>query len=388
VSARSGTTRALSVVAVVVGGAPAPAALPPRNGTSGANAISAPSRRNRRGRGVTARNVDGAGALPGCAKGTFAPYVTRASANLLVGAPGAGRPPAGMARGCCRPALASLGPYRSVSSVSTVSEITASRELITNLTLRELRTRYKRSVLGWTWSMLNPLATVGIYTVVFKYFFKASAPVGEPSGVSNFAVYLLCGLLAWNYFSGCVNGAMATLVGNAGLIKKVYFPREGLVISLVVSNLISFLIELGVLGVILLLVGSQVLPWIPVVLLLVAILTVFVTGLGLIVSVLNVYFRDLQYLVGSILLQVLFYLTPIVYPIRFVYDATGGDPWLRRLYTANPTVQFIEAFHRVLYDLRWPSLQNFAYLTAWAVGALVLGMFVFNRFESRLAEEL
>jgi lipopolysaccharide transport system permease protein len=272
--------------------------------------------------------------------------------------------------------------------VSTVSEITASRELITNLTLRELRTRYKRSVLGWTWSMLNPLATVGIYTVVFKYFFKASAPVGEPSGVSNFAVYLLCGLLAWNYFSGCVNGAMATLVGNAGLIKKVYFPREGLVISLVVSNLISFLIELGVLGVILLLVGSQVLPWIPVVLLLVAILTVFVTGLGLIVSVLNVYFRDLQYLVGSILLQVLFYLTPIVYPIRFVYDATGGDPWLRRLYTANPTVQFIEAFHRVLYDLRWPSLQNFAYLTAWAVGALVLGMFVFNRFESRLAEEL
>jgi lipopolysaccharide transport system permease protein len=272
--------------------------------------------------------------------------------------------------------------------VSTVSEITASRELITNLTLRELRTRYKRSVLGWTWSLLNPLATVGIYTVVFKYFFKADPPIGEPSGVRNFAVYLLCGLLAWNYFSGCVNGAMAALVGNAGLIKKVYFPREGLVIALTASNLTSFLIELAVLGVILLLIGSAIIPWIPVVLLLVIIMTVFVTGLGLMLSVLNVYFRDVQYLVGSILLQVLFYLTPIVYPIEFVYEATEGNMFLRRLYTANPTVQFIEAFHHVLYDLRWPTWQNWTYLVAWAAGSLALGMWVFSRFESRLAEEL
>ena len=272
--------------------------------------------------------------------------------------------------------------------MSIVSEIAESRELIVNLTLRELRTRYRRSALGWLWSLLNPLATVAIYTVVFKYFFKAPAPVGNPSGISNFAVYLLCGLLAWNYFNLTVNGAMGVLVANSGLIKKVYFPREGLVISLIASSLISFLIELGVLLVILLLMGSNVLPWVPVVLLLVAIMTVFVTGLGLILSVLNVYFRDVQYLVGSILLQMLFYLTPIVYPISFAYDATENNAVLRRLYTANPTVQFIEAFHRVLYDLRWPSLQNFAYLIAWSLGMLVLGMAVFRRFEPRLAEEL
>jgi ABC-type polysaccharide/polyol phosphate export permease len=286
-------------------------------------------------------------------------------------------------------AAASLGPSPGESlSVSTVTEIAASRELIVNLTLRELRGRYKRSVLGWTWSLLNPLATVGIYTLVFKFFFRIGAPVGQPSGLTNYAVYLLCGLLAWNFFSSTIVGSMGVLVANAGLIKKVYFPREGLVLALVASNLVTFLIELAVLAVILVLVGNEIWFWIPVVLLLVAIQTVFVTGIGLLLSVANAYFRDIQYLVGSILLQVLFYLAPIIYPIRFVYEATDGNMLLRRLYTANPLVQLIEAYHRVLYDLRWPSWQNLTYLTAWAVGTLVLGQFLFTRFESRLAEEL
>ena len=109
---------------------------------------------------------------------------------------------------------------------------------------------------------------------------------------------------------------------------------------------------------------------------------------SLILSVLNVYFRDVQYLVGAILLQALFYLTPVVYPIDLVYDAIGDRKWLERLYTANPTVQFIEAFHRVLYDLRWPTWQNWTYLLAWSAFSLVLGMSVFRRYETRLAEEL
>ena len=120
----------------------------------------------------------------------------------------------------------------------------------------------------------------------------------------------------------------------------------------------------------------------------VAILTVFILGLSLILSVLNVYFRDVQYLVGAIVLQALFYLTPVVYPIDLVYDAIGDRKWLERLYTANPTVQFIEAFHRVLYDLRWPTWQNWVYLLGWSAFSLVFGMSVFRRYETRLAEEL
>jgi ABC-2 type transport system permease protein len=272
--------------------------------------------------------------------------------------------------------------------VSSVAEIAASRELITNLTLRELRSRYKRSVLGWAWSMLNPLATVAIYTVVFKYFFRAADPIGKPSGLENFGLFLFCGILPWNFFNASVIGSMAVLIGNAGLIKKVYFPRENLVLALVLSNLTSFLIELGVLAVLLVIFGNAVWMWIPVVLLLVAIETAFIIGIGLVVSVLNAYFRDLQYLIGTILLQVLFFLTPIVYQVKLAYDATAHNQVLRRLYTANPLMQFIEAYHRVMYDLRWPTWQNFTYLTGWAAGSLVLGLWVFRRFEGRLAEEL
>jgi ABC-type polysaccharide/polyol phosphate export permease len=272
--------------------------------------------------------------------------------------------------------------------VSKLSEIVASRELITNLTLRELRSRYKRSVLGWAWSMLNPLSTVVIYTIVFKYFFKAEGPKGDPSGLRNFSIYLFVGLTSWNFFSASINGAMAALVGNAGLIKKVYFPREGLVFATVAANVVSFLIELAVAGVILLLLGNNIVPWIPVVLLLVALEVIFVVGLGLMLAVANAYFRDVQYLVGSILLQVLFYLSPIVYPITAVYEATADKLWLRRVYTANPTVQFIEAFHRVLYDLRWPTFANFAYLTIVALVSLAIGLAMFHRFEGNLAEEL
>jgi len=272
--------------------------------------------------------------------------------------------------------------------VSKLSEITATRELILNLTLRELRSRYKRSVLGWAWSMLNPLSTVVIYTIVFKYFFHAQGPVGRPSGLKNFSIYLFCGLTAWNFFNASINGAMGTLVGNAGLIKKVYFPRENLVFATVLSSVVSFLIELGVAIVILLALGNNVLPWIPVILLLVLLETIFVTGLGLIVAVANAYFRDVQYLVGSILLQMLFYLTPIVYEAKVAYDATAGHPVLRRLYTANPTLQFVESFHRVMYDLRWPTTSNFVYLFVASGISLVSGLWVFNRFDGDLAEEL
>jgi ABC-type polysaccharide/polyol phosphate export permease len=272
--------------------------------------------------------------------------------------------------------------------VSKLSEITASRELIVNFTLRDLRSRYKRSVLGWAWSMLNPLSTVIVYTVVFKYFFKAEGPVGQPSGLKNFSIYLFCGLTAWSFFSASINGAMGVLVGNAGLIKKVYFPRENLVLAAIISNVVSFLIELGLACVILLVLGNNVLPWLPVIALLVFLEMVFVVGLGLVVAVANAYFRDVQYLVGSVLLQVLFYLTPIVYDVKQAEEAMAGHTWLWRLYTANPTVQFVEAFHRVMYDLRWPTASNFGYLIGVSAASLVVGLWIFNRFDGNLAEEL
>src|SRR5512141_2362899 len=102
--------------------------------------------------------------------------------------------------------------------MNTLADLSRSRDLLVNLTLRELRGRYKRSVLGWTWSLLNPLSTVVIYTIVFGVLLNGDPPKGDPSHLHNFTVWLLCGILPWNYFSGGLNGAMGVLTGNAGLI--------------------------------------------------------------------------------------------------------------------------------------------------------------------------
>jgi len=266
------------------------------------------------------------------------------------------------------------------------AELVSSRELMVNLTLRELRGKYKRSVLGWTWSLLNPLASMVIFTIVFSFFLKVKPPVGDPSGLHNFAFFLLCGLLPWNFLNNGMMGGMAALIGNANLIKKVYFPREILVSATVAAFDVSFLIELGVLAAALLIVGNFVIPWIPVVLFLIALFTLFVLGIALTVSVLNVYFRDVQHFV-NILLMLWFYATPIVYPITYVPEQWKGIP-LRHIYTFNPMVRFAETFRDVLYDLRFPSWNDTLFLVVVTALSLALGMWVFSKLEGRLAEEL
>lgn len=270
------------------------------------------------------------------------------------------------------------------------SDLVSSRELLLNLTLRELRGKYKRSVLGWAWSMLNPLATVAIFSLVFRFFLKIQVPPGDPSGLNGFALWLLCGLLTWNLFSNSLNGAMGSLVTNSSLVRKVYFPREALPLSNIASNVVSSLIEFGVLAAILLIAGNMVLPWIPLLLLLVIVGLPFVIGISLMLSVLNVYFRDVQYLT-SIVLQALFYATPIVYPITLVpqrHEVFGVDVPVLRIYRLNPLVRLVEAVRDVFYDLRWPPLGDIAYILVVGLVVLVGGLMVFSRFEGRLAEEL
>ncbi|HKA84485.1 MAG TPA: ABC transporter permease [Acidimicrobiales bacterium] len=268
-----------------------------------------------------------------------------------------------------------------------LSEFVSRRELFVNLTLRELRSKYKRSILGWTWSLLNPLTSMAIYAVVFGVFLGVDPPKGDPSGLSNFAMYLLCGLLPFNFISNGLNGGMLSLLGNANLVKKVYFPREIIVAANTASWLVSFLIELGVLAVALAFFGNVVVLWIPLILLLVLIELAFVTGLALILAPVTVYFRDLQHLLGLVL-QVWFYTAPIVYTMGLVEDQLGTTGWKITLYNLNPLVRFVEAFRNVFYDMRFPPLADIAYLVGVSGGVLFLGLFVFGRLDRRLAEEL
>jgi ABC-2 type transport system permease protein len=274
--------------------------------------------------------------------------------------------------------------------MTRLAELSASKELIVNLTLRELRGKYKRSFLGWGWSLINPLLTVAIYWLVFGVFLDIKAPVGDPSGMTSFVFFLVCGLLPFTFFQNAVESAPEVLVSNGNLIKKVYFPREILVVAAVNALLTTFLIELAVLGVLLLLAGNMVLPWIPVLLLLIVVETLFCLGVALLLSMLNVYFRDVKHFT-KIAMQLLFYATPIVYPIRFVpvtSEIAGIEIPVRQIYELNPLVRMVSAYRDVLYDLRFPALSDLGYFALWAVALLAFGWWIFVRLEGRLAEEV
>jgi ABC-type polysaccharide/polyol phosphate export permease len=268
-----------------------------------------------------------------------------------------------------------------------LTEIASRKELFVNLTLRELRSKYKRSVLGWTWSLLNPLTSMIVYTIVFGVVLRVTPPVGDPSGLHNFSMFLLCGLLPYNFISNGLNGGMGSLIGNGNLVNKVYFPREILVAANTTSWLVSFLIELSVLTVVLLFFGNIAVPWLPVAIVLVAIQLVFVTGLALTLAAAAVYFRDLQHLLG-IVLQVWFYSAPIIYPMSLVQEQLGESGWKMTLYNLNPLTRFVEAYRDVFYHLRFPALDDVGYLVVVSAASLAFGMWVFGKLEGRLAEEL
>ena len=275
-------------------------------------------------------------------------------------------------------------------TATKLSDFKGTGELLNNLVLRELRGRYKRSVLGWAWSLINPLATVVIYWLVFSTFLKVEPPRGDPSGLKSFVLFLVCGLLPFRFFSESIASAVDSLLSNGNLVKKVYFPRELVVVSAVASLLVTFLIELGVLMVLLLIFGNMVLPWIPLLLVIVVLEAVLLLGITLILAPLNVYLRDVKHFV-AIALQLLFYSAPIVYPLRLVPkrpEVLGVEIPFRDIYELNPIVVMIECFRDVLYDLEFPPIGDLLYLGAWAFGLLLIGRWVFGRLDRRLAEEV
>lgn len=277
-----------------------------------------------------------------------------------------------------------------MEAVSTLADLRGSRELLVNLTQREVRGKYKRSVLGQAWSLVNPLAQVLVLTLVFSRFLRIPPDVGDPSGLSSFALQLLAGLLPWTFFSGALSTGAGSLLGNANLVKKVYFPREVLVASTVLALVVSFGTELFVLLTVVLLVGGPgVLPGLLAVPVLVAALTAFGLGIALALSVANVYFRDTAQFLG-IALQVWFYLTPVIYTLSYVQKADIEllGVQAQTFLGLNPLTHFVEGFRNVFYDFRFPSPGNLAFVVLAGAVSLAVGSSVFSRYEGRLAEEL
>lgn len=279
--------------------------------------------------------------------------------------------------------------------MSYLREVLSARELLANLTLREVRGQYKRTILGQLWSLVNPLAMMLVYTIVFAFIIRVQPAPGDPSGLDIFPLWLLCGLLPWTFFATVVQSGMGSLIANAGLVQKVYFTRIVLPLSAVGSIAFNWLFEMAVLVVALVIVGDfMVLPWLPIVLLVMALLAVFATGLALMLSVANVYFRDTQYFVG-IVLQIWMYLTPIIYPINIVKDQSdkhgglfGTDITIYDIYRLNPMERFSEVFRNLLYDNRWPTLGDVVFCVVVSALSFAIGLWVFRKNEKGLAEAL
>ena len=266
-----------------------------------------------------------------------------------------------------------------------VKNIVASRGLLWNLTLRELRAKYRRSVLGWGWSMLNPLSQMLIYTVVFGAIFGVQAPVGDPSGIKIYSLYLLSGILPWGFINLICGLGLQSLIVNATLVRKVRFARETLVFSEVLFSLVQFSIEMTLLCIVLLIFGSPLLPWLPVLLLLMVLLAMFTSGLALVLSIGAVFFRDLKYL-WTIVSQIWFFATPVIYDPARVEEKVSGF-WYA-VYHWNPSTAFIRSFRNVTFDGRAPALSDMLVLMAVSSLSLMVGLLVFGRFSRRIAEEL
>jgi ABC-type polysaccharide/polyol phosphate export permease len=258
------------------------------------------------------------------------------------------------------------------------------RGLIGNLAQRELKARYKRSVLGWAWSLINPATTLLTYAVVFGTFLKVQPPPAGNDRAQVFALYLFAGLVVWNFWIAVVNGAMSGLIGAGPMLRKVYFPAECPVLASVLVALAQTAVEVSVLLAIMAGFGnfSWTFLFVPIIL---ALLVLFALGVGMVLSLVNVYYRDIQYLV-AVGLNVLFYLTPIVYTIALVEDNAPGP--VSALVRLNPLTQFVGAMRNAVYDLKAPSPVRLGALLLVSVGSAFVGSAIFRRYSARVSEEL
>lgn len=245
--------------------------------------------------------------------------------------------------------------------------------LIYNLVLRDLKVKYKGSTLGFLWSLLNPLLMLAVYTVAFKYVMKFK--------VENFPVFLFSALMPWTFLNSALSMGSVSITENSSLVKKVYFPREVLPLSVVLVNLFHFILTFAVL--IPALVFFHIYPGFSFFFLLVLIFfqTLFVLGLTLVFSALNVYYRDIKHFL-EVLLQLWFWITPIIWSIDLIPDK------YRTLAYLNPFTPFVIAYRDIIMENRLPSLPILTAVIALGVLVFLMGTAVFQRKQRRFAEEI
>ncbi|MBW3620555.1 MAG: ABC transporter permease [Actinobacteria bacterium] len=281
------------------------------------------------------------------------------------------------------------------------------RELLRQLVGKELKVRYKNSALGFLWSLLTPALMTVVFTVIFQFVIRIA--------VDDFAAFFLSGYLVWQFFQNSVQGSVGAIVGNGSLIKKVYFPREVLPLSIVLSQVVHLLLALVAVSPYLIWArGWSILTHLPAILLGILLVTIFTAGVSMLLAGANVPFRDLQELI-VVIFMVWFYATPIIYPVAMV---TGSGNTAATVFghvlNANPMTWFVKLFRESIYGTvvsnpacadvttavercprpfltlaqSWPSPELLVGCTLAALAAFVVGYLAFHRFALNFAKEV
>ena len=247
------------------------------------------------------------------------------------------------------------------------------RELLKSNVKKEIRGKYKGSFLGVLWSFINPLLTVLVYAIVFPYILRVKQ--------ENYLIFLIVGVIPWNFFVTVVQQGTTTIMANENIIKKVFFPREILPISVAVSALINFFISCIIVAAFV--IGSGIGIHHYVILLPLIAIIQFMLSLGIIfiLSAVNVYVRDTEYIV-NFLTTMLFYGTPVLYSLSMF----KGN--MSKLLALNPMTHIIEAYRSILYYQKWPDFNSLFIVTIFSAIIMIFGYLIFRKLEKGFAEEL
>jgi ABC-type polysaccharide/polyol phosphate export permease len=247
------------------------------------------------------------------------------------------------------------------------------RELIKTSVKKDIGGKYKHSFFGVLWSFINPLLQIAVYAIIFPLIMR--------NQIENYTVFMVCGLIPWAYFSTVINRASFVMIENGNILKKVYFPREILPISLVTSETVNFLISSVLILVFVLINGMGISVYIAAFPLVLLVQYILLLGLALIFSSITVYFRDLQHFLG-VILQLLFYATPIVYSVETIPE---NFRWILKW---NPMTYIIDGYRDIFYNKEMPDLKMLAIIFAIGLAITVIGYIIFNKLHKRFAEEL
>lgn len=254
------------------------------------------------------------------------------------------------------------------------SEIYEYRQMIISLVKKELRGRYKGSVLGFMWTFLNPLLQLLVYTMVFSLIMK--------SGIEKYYLFLFVALVPWIFFSSSLTGGATCILGSADMIKKIYFPREVMPVSYVTSAFINMILSFLVVFAVLFVTGYgfrfAALIYLPFIMIVEYLLAL---GMVLLVSALTVYFRDLAYIL-SILTMAWQFLTPVMYASEMVPENLMG------IWKLNPMTPVIEAYRAVLYYKQVPDAYTLLFALIAGIVVLLIGESAFRKLQRNFAEEL